>query len=134
MDINSGIAKILALLMSDSWHPDKAQQGSKKQDMLAIKRYLDENFTKKITLDHLAQHYHINKFYLTRIFKEQFGTSIMDYLIYIRITEAKNQLRFTSKTAEEIGYACGIGDIYYFSRVFKKIEGISIREFRKQWL
>ena len=58
----------------------------------------------------------------------------MEYLLSLRITEAKNQLRFTGKSAEEIGRACGIGDIYYFSRVFKKIEGISIREYRKQWL
>ena len=134
MEINAGISNILSSLMSDAWHPDKAQLGTKKQDMLAIKKYLDESFAKKITLDQLAQRYHINKFYLTRIFKEQFGTSIMEYLLSLRITEAKNQLRFTGKSAEEIGRACSIGDIYYFSRVFKKIEGISIREYRKQWL
>ena len=36
-------------------------------------------------------------------------------------------------SAEEIGIQAGIGDAYYFSRVFKDVEGINIREFRKQW-
>ena len=42
-------------------------------------------------------------------------------------------LRFTGKTAEQIGLECGIGDVYYFSRVFKKVEGIPLREYRKLW-
>ncbi|MDD7728067.1 MAG: AraC family transcriptional regulator [Clostridia bacterium] len=32
-----------------------------------------------------------------------------------------------------MGLSCGIGDVYYFSRVFKKVEGVSVREYRKQW-
>lgn len=133
MEINTGISSILSLLMADSWHPEKIQHKTPKNNMIEVKRYLDENYSQKITLDILAEHYHINKYYLTRIFKEQFGLSIMDYLLSIRITESKNLLRFSNKSAEEIGILCGIGDIYYFSRVFKKVEGISIREYRKQW-
>jgi len=133
MEINSELSSLLTHLMSDSWHPEKAHTGTKKTSMIEIKQYLDENFSKKITLDELSERYFINKFYLTRIFKEQFGISIMDYLLSVRITEAKNMLRFSKNSAEEIGISCGIGDIYYFSRVFKKIEGISIREYRKQW-
>ena len=100
---------------------------------VTIKNYLDENYAKKIALDDLSERYFINKYYLTRIFKEQFGVSIMDYLLSVRITHAKNMLRFTDKSAEEIGLSCGIGDVYYFSRVFKKVEGVSVREYRKQW-
>lgn len=133
MDINTGISSILSLLMGDSWNPEKTQQNTKKTSILTVKNYLDENYTQRITLDELARHFGINKFYLTRIFKEQMGVSIMDYLLSIRITEAKNKLRFTNMSAEEIGITTGIGDIYYFSRVFKKIEGIGIREYRKQW-
>ena len=133
MEINAHISFLLSLLMKDSWHPDEAQAGTKKKNMVEIKQYLDEHFDEKIALDQLAQRYYINKYYLTRAFKEQFGLSIMDYLLSIRITKAKALLRFTSLSAEEIGQSCGIGDVYYFSRVFKKVEGISIREYRKQW-
>ena len=133
MEINAAISRLLVLLMKDSWHPEEAHAGTKKTSMLEIKKYLDENFSKKIALDDLAGRYHINKFYLTRAFKEQFGISIMDYLLSVRITEAKYLLRFTRLSADEIGIRCGIGDVYYFSRVFKKVEGIGVREYRKQW-
>ena len=133
MEINAALSHLLSLLMADSWHPEEAQTGTKKTGMMEVKNYLDEHFTEKITLDDLAERFHINKYYLTRIFKEQIGVSIMDYLISIRITAAKNMLRFSKMSAEEIGIACGIGDVYYFSRVFKKVEGIGVREYRKQW-
>lgn len=133
MEINTYLAKLLSLLMADSWHPDQARAGTKKTELLQIKQYLDENYAKKITLDNLSERYFINKYYLTRVFKEQFGVSIGDYLLGVRITKAKNMLRFTDKSAEEIGRECGIGDVYYFSRVFKKVEGIRVREYRKQW-
>lgn len=133
MDINTNLSMLLSFLMEDSWNPEKARTGTRKADLLEIKRYLDENYAKKVTLDELSERYFINKYYLTRVFKEQFGVSIGDYLLGVRITQAKNLLRFTNKSAEQIGQECGIGDVYYFSRVFKKVEGISVREYRKQW-
>lgn len=133
MELNTGLSRLLELLLADAWHPETGQTGAKNTTLLEIKQYLDDHYAEKITLDDLARRYFVNKYYLTRIFKEQFGISIMDYLQKVRITHAKNELRFTDKSAEQIGSECGIGDVCYFSRVFKKVEGISIREYRKQW-
>ena len=133
MQINAELSNLLSLLMTDSWNPETTQFGTKKKNMMEIKKYLDENYQNKITLDDLSKRYYINKYYLTRAFKEQFGISIMDYLLKVRITEAKNLLRFSNMTAEAIGTKVGIGDIYYFSRVFKRVEGIGIRNYRKSW-
>lgn len=133
MEINVELASLLTHLMADSWHSEDAQPGTKKISMIEVKKYLDENYSQKITLNDLSERYFINKYYLTRVFKEQFGVSIMDYLLGVRITEAKNLLRFSEMSAEEIGIKTGIGDIYYFSRVFKKVEGIGVREYRKSW-
>lgn len=133
MEINAELSELLSLLMKDSWHPENSRNHTKKTALAEIKAYLDENYTKKITLDELAERYYINKFYLTRIFKAQYGTSISAYLQEIRITQAKHELRFSDKSIEEIAAECGIGELYYFSRVFKNIEGISPSEYRKQW-
>lgn len=133
MELNTVLSTLLTLLMADAWHPEKTQSGTKNTTLLEIRQYLDHNYPEKITLDDLSERYFINKYYLTRVFKEQFGVSVMDYLRNVRITHAKNQLRFTDKPAEQIGLDCGIGDVYYFSRVFKKVEGIGVREYRKQW-
>lgn len=133
MRINETINTLLTLLMEESWHPEFSKTGSKKQNLLEIKNYLDTVYLEKITLDDLASRFYINKFYLTRVFKEQFGVSIVTYLLQSRITHAKQLLRFTEKTVEAIGLESGIGPLNYFSRVFKKIEGITPTEYRQKW-
>ena len=100
---------------------------------MEIKNYLEENYRKKITLEELSQRYYINKYYLTRIFKEQYGVTVNNYLLSLRITQAKRELRFTDKSIATIGQDCGIGAGYYFNRVFHKVEGMGPKEYRKQW-
>lgn len=77
----------------------------------------------------------INKFYLPKIFKETYDTTVNNYLISKRITRAKQLLRFTDMIVDEIGVAVGMGDANYFSRMlrFRKVEGSSPSEYRKQW-
>lgn len=133
MRINQDLNCLLTLLMQESWHPETQRSGTKKQSLVKIKKYLDEHYSQKISLDLLSEQFFINKFYLTRVFKEQFGISVNNYLLQVRITHAKQLLRFTDQTIEEVGLSCGIGPLYYFSRVFKKIEGLSPNEYRKRW-
>lgn len=134
MLLNEKLNTLLTLLMKESWNPDSSRHTSaKKKDLLAIKEYLDTHYASKITLDELSERYYINKFYLTRIFKEQFGVSLGNYLLRLRITKAKQLLRFSDASLEEISASCGMGDAAYFSRMFKKVEGITPGEFRKRW-
>lgn len=133
MEINEGLSKLLVCLMKDAWRPDTLPAFRKKTDLYSIKNYLDTEYAKKITLDDLSQRFYINKYYLTRIFKEQFGTTINGYLLSVRITHAKSELRFTDKSIEQIGLDCGLGAGYYFSRTFRTVEGISPSEYRGVW-
>ena len=119
--------------MEDSWHPDSMPAHTKRTSLWHVREYLDLNYAQKISLDDLAERYFINKYYLTRIFKEQFGVTINNYLLNVRITHAKRELRFSGKSAEEIGAEVGFHELYYFSRVFKKVEGCSISEYRRMW-
>ncbi len=59
--------------------------------------------------------------------------SVTTYLQNVRITHAKQLLRFTDKSVEEVGLSCGIGELNYFSRVFKEVEGVSPSTYREQW-
>ncbi len=133
MRINEGLGELMTLIMQESWHPDESVSGTKRKDLEQILDYLQEHYAQRITLDELADRFFINKFYLTRIFKQQTGLSINQYLLQYRITKAKQALRFSDDSVENIGYACGLGAPYYFSRVFKKVEGIPPGEFRKKW-
>lgn len=134
MKINEKITSLLTLIMGESWHPENnVRIGIKKQSLQHIKAYLEENYQKKISLDKLAERFYINKFYLSRIFKEQFGVTVLSYIDQVRITRAKQLLRFSDLTVEEVGRMVGIDDGAYFNRVFRKVEGMSPGEYRKRW-
>lgn len=133
MRINEKLSALLTLLMEQSWHPDRMTISRKRLELAAIREYLDAHYAEKIELDDLAEKFYINKFYMSKIFKETYGASIINYLISKRITRAKQLLRFTDLTVDEIGSMVGMCDANYFSRAFRKVEGISPREYRKQW-
>ena len=133
MRINERLGSLLTLLMEESWHPESRKESRKRMELADVKKYLDEHYTEKITLDTLAEKFFINKYYLTRIFKEAYGITINTYILSLRITKAKQCLRFTEMSVEEIGVTVGVEDVNYFSRSFRKVEGISPTEYRKQW-
>ena len=133
MRINEKLGSLLTLLMEQSWHPECMTVSRKRMELIEMKKHLDEHYVEKITLDDLAKRFFINKFYLSKIFKETYGTTVNNYLISKRITRAKQLLRFTDMTVDEIGVAVGMGDANYFSRMFRKVEGTSPSEYRKQW-
>jgi AraC-like DNA-binding protein len=134
MKINEKITSLLTLIMAESWHPENNTRiGLKKQSLHHVKAYLEEHYKERITLDFLAEHFYINKFYLTRTFKEQFGITVLSYLEQVRITHAKQLLRFSDLSIEAIGREVGIDDSAYFNRVFKKVEGAAPGEYRRMW-
>lgn len=134
MSINAKLSELLVLLMKDSWNPENVETVGKRTQLTQVKNYIDENFFMPITLEGLSEHFYINKTYLSEIFKEKYGVGVNEYLIEKRITRSKELLRFTDKTMEEIAEETGVNGAAYFSRLFKKVEGISPNEYRKMWL
>ncbi len=133
MRINGKLNDLLTLLMESSWHQERCSNAPKKMEVSCVKSFLDEHYSEKLSLEGVASRFFIDKHYLARLFKAQYGVTLVTYLQQVRITYAKRMLRFTDKSIEEIGLECGMGDLHYFSRVFKKLEGVSPSEFRKMW-
>lgn len=136
MWINAKLNLLLTYLMGESWRPEAqcdGETGNKKRDVQQVKSYLEEHHTEKLTLETVADLFFINKHYLARLFKERYGISVNGYLQQVRITHAKQMLRFTDKKVESVGLECGIGELSYFSRIFKKVEGVSPSEYRSMW-
>ena len=132
MEINNKLYELLLVLMKETIYSDKNNKRN-KYDIQKIKEHLDEVYTSNITLDELSSLFFINKFYLTRVFKDNYGTTINNYILEKKITKAKELLRFSNFSIEEIGIRCGINDPNYFSRLFKKVEGITPKEYQKMW-
>ena len=126
---------LLALLMAESWQPASLRNPRRpaRRDVAPVREYLEEHCTEKIALESVAEHFFLNKHYLARLFKEQYGVSVNSYLTQVRITRAKQMLRFTDKAVSVIAAECGLEDANYFSRVFKKVEGVTPKQYRELW-
>jgi YesN/AraC family two-component response regulator len=134
MKLYERLVSLITMLMSDGFNHDGNELSeSSARDIMPVKRYIDEHYSEKITLDFLSEIFYINKYYLTRLFKKQLGCTIVSYLLQVRITHAKQMLKFTDMSMEYISEECGFSDTNYFSRAFKKVEGVSPMQFRKMW-
>ncbi|MCD7864403.1 MAG: AraC family transcriptional regulator [Lachnospiraceae bacterium] len=140
MQLNFKLTELLTLLMEESWHPDREERTEagaasgvqKKVNVLEIKAYVDAHYEQPLTLESLAKQFYFSKHYLARRFKEQFGITVTAYIQQVRITRAKELLRFTDDSVETIAAACGYEN-NYFSRLFHKIEGVSPGVYRRNW-
>ncbi|QAA33458.1 AraC family transcriptional regulator [Clostridium manihotivorum] len=96
-----------------------------------IQHYLNSNYQNKITSADIEQNFESNYDYLNRVFQQMTGYSIINYLNIIRINRAKDLLDATPLKISEVGYLVGIDDPYYFSKLFKKISGITPSKYIK---
>ena len=100
----------------------------------SIRNYLIRNCSDpEISMGQLAVKFGYTDDHLRRCFKEDFQMTPLEYLLQLRLGQAKRLLRMMPVwSVEEIARQCGFEDPLYFSRVFKKAEGISPRQFRKE--
>lgn len=95
-----------------------------------VKKYIDDHFKEKITLDNLADVVHINKYYLSHAYSKCYNISPINYLIDRRIQESKTLLLETDYSVTQISLIVGFSSPSYFSQTFKKSLGKSPAEFR----
>ncbi|MBR2281641.1 MAG: substrate-binding domain-containing protein [Spirochaetales bacterium] len=87
--------------------------------------FLDRHALDQISRWQIASEVHVSEDYLTNIFKKELGMSPWDYLIALRMDYGSNLLKNTGIPISEVSRRSGFHDSSYFSRVFKKIKGIS---------
>lgn len=132
MEMYAKLTALLTRLMKAAKNAENAaHRANTKQDMQNVKKYLEQNYQERITLDILSELFYVNKFYLTRLFREQFGISVNNYLMQVRLSHAKRLLCSSDMSVKNIGRICGVGNANYFTRMFKKCEGMTPGEFRE---
>ena len=92
--------------------------------------YIDKNYQEDINLNKISNYVSLSKNYFCNIFKKETGMTIWDYLIRIRMEEAKKMLLETEQKTYEISELVGYDDPSYFGRLFKKYTGFTPIEFR----
>ncbi len=94
--------------------------------------YMRENIESKLTLDQLSQYARCSASYLNTAFRHQTGYPPLTYLTHMKVQAACNMLDFSPMKINQICYKIGIGDPYYFSKVFTKVAGVSPTEYRNR--
>ena len=96
----------------------------------AMRDFIETHFSEDITLDDIASHAHISTSYASRLFKREYRISVMEYLTSLRIREASGLLADTTMRIEEIAYQVGYEDAGYFTKVFRKTQGMTPSQYR----
>jgi len=96
------------------------------------REFIRTNYKKKIKLVDISKAVSLSPYYLSHIFKKETESTLLEYLIKVRIEEAKRLLENTLWNTTQISFEVGYSDQSYFCKVFKKSEGISPSDYRKR--
>ena len=95
------------------------------------KDYIARHYNETVTLKDLAKLTNMNASYLSNLFKKEMGMNYSDYIADLRISIAKRLLKDGCYSVQQISEKVGYKDEKYFRKLFKKVSGISIGEFKK---
>jgi two-component system response regulator YesN len=95
-------------------------------------RFIDANFIRDLTLEDVSREVKISPYYFSKLFKEETGENFIDYLTTVRVNKAKEFLEQGLHSVKEICYNVGYSDPNYFSRLFKKVVGLTPTEYKEK--
>lgn len=102
-----------------------------EQSCDAIIHYVNENYSDRLSLSHLAKELNYSLPYLSRHFKEETGINFSEYVQKVRIEQSCRLLANTKKSVIEISQLVGYNDVKFFNQVFKKQKNMTPKLFRK---
>ena len=112
----------------------KEPEKQEERTITGITRYLQEHLAEEISLSVLAEQFHLNPQYISQLFKSEIGVNFLTYLTNIRMEKAKNLLLTTPLSVAEVSEQAGYGDYRVFTKVFKKNEGVTPSQYRRDFL
>lgn len=129
------IVEILSeILLSDSQKKEDYEIRLWNDNIRSSLEYIENNFDKEISLKDMAKAACRSEFHFSRTFKRVTGYSPYEYLLKYRINEAKNLLKDSNYSIEEIAGLVGFCSISNFIRTFKEIEDMTPLKYRKYWI
>ncbi|WP_197480003.1 AraC family transcriptional regulator [Paenibacillus swuensis] len=119
------VLELLAFLLRESQWMHRQDEPDQFTLLMEIQRHMNLHANRDLTLDELSQQFHLNKHYLIGLFKNAFQITPMQYHQQMRMERAKNLLKYTRLSMQEISDTLGYPSIHSFSRAFKNKEGSS---------
>lgn len=128
-EIGSYLEQSMRTIM-DYHESKKMRQGNKVVEEALV--YINENLCEpELSLRLIASKIYSNESYLSRVFKKEKGISLIEYILKKRIEESVRLLNTTDLKVYEIADKIGFRDSHYFSICFKKLTGVTIKEFKR---
>ncbi len=97
-----------------------------------IMQYMRKQYHQRLTLEDVADHFFMNKTYLSELFKKETGKSFVQFKNEVRVERAKVLLRNTDELISTISQQCGFEDAGYFSTVFKLMTQLTPQQYRNE--
>lgn len=119
--LNETLARALADVTPDEADP-----------ILQIGAFIERHYAEELSLQGMSERFYLSREYISRRFKQQYGVNLSEYLLSIRMLEAKRLLETSRQRIYEVAQAVGFSDDKYFRKVFKKQVGITPNEYREQ--
>lgn len=128
------LARVLTAILKERGETEEEVKQSPTYDKTIDNVVADirEHYMEDISLTSLAAKYNISMARLSEMIKEHLNLNFSDYIAALRIQRAKELLRDESLSIQEIAEIVGYNDYFYFTKVFKKVEGISPSKYRKE--
>ena len=111
----------------------KSKRVSYKEHMISnIQKYIQSHIEERLTLNEISAVFGLSPNYLSALFKKTCGVGFSEYITQMKISRAKTLLLEQDMKVYEIADQLGFESAFYFSKVFKKVSGVSPREFTQQ--
>lgn len=94
------------------------------------RRYIHENFSRKISIDEIARHCFMSQYHFSRVFKMYTSVSPHQYLLQLRLRHAEKLTKYTDLPITDICFISGFSSLDYFSTAFTKKYKLSPKKFR----
>lgn len=107
------------------------RESEQSEPVKRAKTYINTHYSEPISLQDIAQHASLSKYYFSRQFQSEVGLTPWEYLVQIRLRHAMQLLSDSHQSIEAIAFACGYTSSSHFCRAFKKETGFSPAFFRK---
>lgn len=126
------LMQFLALLVEDAGCTVSPQQNTSSVYINQAISYIHKNYQNPLTVQEIADYLSLNRSYLTELFLKTVQLSPQQFLTRYRITKSEELLQSSSLSIQNIAYSCGYSSSFSFSKAFRKVNGLSPSEYRKQ--
>lgn len=126
------ISQVLSVVLAETYHREKEHDViEQNKHVTNIVKYMYQNIGKNLYLENICEKFDLSKSYVNAIFLKCTQHAPMEFFTNLKMRQACNMLRGSEMYVYEIAQRLGYKDQYYFSRLFKKIVGMSPKEYKK---